>query len=174
MNPYAIPPLITEIILLLIGLSVYLKNRTSKPNIIFSLFSFSMAVWLFGFTNMYLSRNPATALRWARIGFLGISFIPVFAYHFIIVFLNLKRKIVLPIIYLFAILSLFLSQTNYIYGGIKEHFWGYYPTAGKIYFVFLLMFGVLFTRGVSLLIINLKKTTGLKREQIKYVSLAFG
>jgi len=174
MNPYAFPPLITDAILISIGLFVFLKNKTSKINIIFSLFAFSMAVWLFGYVNMYLSKDTYTALRWARIGFLGIIFIPVFAYHFIISFLNLKRKIVLPIIYLLAIPSLLLSQTNLIYSGIKEHFWGYYPTAGKIYILFLLMFGILFTRGVLLLFVHLKKERGVKREQIKYVCLAFG
>ena len=174
MNPYAIPPLITDIILLVIGLFVYLKNRASKLNIIFSLFSFSMVVWLFGYTNMYLSKEPSIALKWARIGFLGIIFIPIFAYHFIISFLNLKRKIILPIIYLLAVPSLLLSQTNYIYSGIKEHFWGYYPIAGRIYFVFLSMFGVLFTKGVLLLFSYLRKESGLKRNQIKYVCLSFG
>ena len=174
MNPYATPPLITCIILTSIGTFVFLKNRSSKLNIIFSLFSFSMAVWLFGYTNMYLSQNPYVALKWARIGFLGIIFIPVFAYHFIISFLNLKRKIVLPLIYSLTIPSLVLSQTNLIYSGIKEHFWGYYPTAGKIYIFFLLMFAILFTRGVLLLFSRLKKESGIKKEQIKYVCLAFG
>lgn len=174
MNIYAIPPLLTGLILTIIGLFVFLKNKTSKLNIIFSLFSLSMVIWLFGYTNMYLSKDSAIALKWARIGFLGIIFIPIFAYHFIISFLNLKRKIVLPIIYLLAIPALLLSQTNYIYSGIKEHFWGYYPTAGKIYIIFLLMFGVLFTKGVLLLFTHLKKETGIKKEQIKYVCLAFG
>jgi signal transduction histidine kinase len=174
MNIYAIPPLLTAVILTIIGLFVFLKNKTSKLNIVFSLFSLSMVMWLFGYINMYLSKNPSIALKWARIGFLGIIFIPIFAYHFIISFLNLKRKTVLPIIYLLAIPSLLLSQTNYIYSGIKEHFWGYYPVAGRIYFVFLSMFGVLFTRGVLLLISYLRKESGLRRNQIKYVCLAFG
>ena len=174
MNIYAIPPLLTGLILTIIGLLVFLKNKTSKLNIIFSLFSLSMVIWLFGYTNMYLSKEPSTALKWARIGFLGIIFIPVFAYHFIITFLNLKRKIILPIIYVLTIPSLLLSQTNYIYSGIKEHFWGYYPVAGRIYFVFLSMFGVLFIRGVLLLVSYLRKETGLRRNQIKYICLAFG
>jgi len=174
MNTYAIPPLIADVLLIGIGLFVFFKNKSSKLNIIFSLFSFSMAGWLFGYTNMYLSKDAVAALKWARIGFLGIIFIPIFAYHFIISFLNLKRKIVLPVIYLLAIPSLFLSQTDYIYSGIKEHFWGYYPTAGKIYIFFLLMFAILFTRGVLLLLSRLKKESGIRREQIKYVCLAFG
>lgn len=174
MNIYAIPPLITDLILIGIGLFVFLKNRHSKLNILFSLFSFSMAFWLFGYTNMYLTKDAVVALKWARLGFVGIIFIPILAYHFIISFLNLKRRFVLPLIYLLSIPSLILSQTNYIYSGIKEHFWGYYPTAGKIYILFLLMFGILFTRGVLLLLIHLKKERGIKREQIKYVSLAFG
>lgn len=173
MNLFAILPLITDFILFCVGILVFLKNRTSKLNILFSLLSFSLTIWLFGYTNMYLTKDAFLALRWARIGFLGIIFIPIFTYHFIVSFLNLKRKIVLPIIYLLAIPSLILSQTSYIYSGIKEHFWGYYPTAGKIYIVFLSMFGILLSKGAFLLFIHLKKESGIRREQIKYLCLAF-
>lgn len=174
MNFYAIPPLITALILFSLGLFVFFKNKKSKSNIIFCLFSLSMVLWLFGYTNMYLSKNIFSALRWARIGFIGIVFIPIFAYHFITSFLNLKKKIMLAIIYTLAIPSLLLSQTDYIYSGIKKHFWGYYPTAGKIYIFFLVMFAILFTQGVLLLLARLRKETGIKREQLKYVCLAFG
>ena len=105
MNPYAIPPLIIDVIITVIGLFVFLKNRTAKLNIVFSLFCFSMTIWLFGYTNMYLSKESTVALKWARMGFLGIIFIPVFAYHFIITFLGLKRKFVLPVVYLLTIPS---------------------------------------------------------------------
>jgi signal transduction histidine kinase len=173
MNPYAIPPLITNIIIVGIGLFVFLRNRKAKLNIIFSFFSLILAIWLSGYAMMYLSKDGAKALSWGRIGFLGIIFIPILSYHFIISFLNLKRKILLRIIYLLAIPSILLSRTNYIYNGIKLHFWGYYPTAGKIYFIFLIMFTLLFTKGVWLLFAHLKKESGIKKEQIKYVCLGF-
>ena len=174
MNLYAVPIIATNVILTGIAIFVFLKNRFSRVNSIFTLFSLSMALWLFGYSGMYLSSDSYNALRWARIGFIGIIFIPVFAYHFIIVFLGLKRKIILPVVYFLAIPSLLLSQTDYIYSGIKKHLWGYYPTAGNVYVAFLLMFAILFTRGVWLLFIYLRKSNGIKREQIKYVCLAFG
>ncbi len=173
MNPYAIPPLITCLLLAFIGLFVYLQNRTSKLNILFSLFTYSMVLWLFGYTKMYLSNDASSALKWARIGFIGIIFLPILAYHFIISFLGLKHRFVIFFIYVLGIPTLLISQTNYIYNGITKNFWGYYPTAGKIYIFSLIMFGVLFTRGVWLLFIYLRGEIKIKKEQIKYVFLAF-
>ena len=177
MNPYAIPPLVTGIILAAIGLFVFFNNRSSKVVIIFFLFCLSMVWWLFGYTLMYSNTNSTLALAWARIGFLGIIFIPIFAFHFIITFLNIiVGRTFLLILYLLSVPSIILSRTNYIYSGIITHFWGFYPTAGKYYIIFLMMFAVLFSSGVWLLFKNLNRSdfTTLKKHQIRYVLLAFG
>ena len=173
MNPYAIPPIITCIIIFVSGIFVFIKNRKSSVNIVFSIFSLILVIWLFGYSMMYLSTDSNRALFWARTGFLGIIFVPILSYHFISVFLNKKDKAFLFLIYLLAIPSLLLSYTNYIYNGIIVHFWGYYPTAGKIYLIFLLMFVILFTKGLYLLFTYYKKEKGVRKEQIKYVALGF-
>jgi len=176
MNLYAIPPLITGIILAVIGLFVFLNNKTSRVNSIFALFCSSMVWWLFCYTLMYLNKDQTIAFSWARIGFIGIIFIPLFAYHFIITFLDIKvSRIFILGLYSLSIPSIILSRTNYIYSGMATHFWGFYPTAGKYYIFFLLMFAILFSYGVWFLFKNLNRVdfSGLKRHQIKYVFLAF-
>jgi len=177
MNPYAIPPLITGIILALIGFFVFLKNTKSPVNIIFCLFCYSMVWWLAGYVLMYLSHDDLHALAWARFGFIGIIFIPIFAYHFITVFLNIKlKRAILLCLYGLTLPSLIFSQSNLIYKSITTHFWGYYPVAGKYYFAFLTMFATLFSYGVWLLFKGLQNKTipSLKKQQIRYVLLAFG
>src|SRR3989338_3405052 len=123
MNLYAIPPLITNIAIFCIGFFVYFKKKHSKTSITFSLFCLSLTVWLFGYTGMYLSKNLTHALMWARIGFMGITFIPVLAYHFIITLLDLRQKRIIIFLYLTTIPSLILAWTNYVYNGIATYFW---------------------------------------------------
>jgi HD-GYP domain-containing protein (c-di-GMP phosphodiesterase class II) len=120
---------------------------------------------------MYSSKNANTALIFARIGFLGIAFIPILSYHFISVFLNHKNQKFLFFIYIVTILLLPLSFTNYIYNGVKMRFFGYYPTAGVIYPIFLASFIILFLKGILLFYKYYKKEK--RNEQIKYVMLGF-
>jgi signal transduction histidine kinase len=124
---------------------------------------------------MYLSSDAGKALEWARIGFVGIIFIPILAYNFILVFLGVNNKRFLYFAYLSAIPSLILSRTPYVYVGISKHSWGYYPIAGKFYIVFLLLFSLLFITGVALLYKKMRDLSAseLKRKQIAYVFTAF-
>lgn len=176
-NPFAIPPIITAIILLLVSIIAFKKSRLPKVKTTFSLFCLSMIVWLFGFIFMYLCPNEINALKWARIGFIGITFIPIFAYHFILSFINSKRRFLLILLYLSAVPTIILSRTDLVYSGIESYFWGYYPTAGKLYFVFMLIFFGVFTWGVILLLLELiksrKNNEPIRTQQIKYVLLAF-
>jgi len=176
MNYYVIPPIVTAIILASIGFFVYSKDKKTKINLIFGLFCLSMVWWLSCYAAMYLSTSSTTALFWARCGFLGIIFIPILAYHFICSFLGINNKGFLILIYALGGCSIVFSRTNYIYKGIKEHFWGYYPVAGSFYVLFLIMFGILFTIGITLLFLSLWKgdLVASKRRQISYVLLAFG
>jgi MFS family permease len=127
---------------------------------------------------MYFSPNAEQALRWARIGFIGIIFIPITAFHFSSVFSELLiGKRILILLYALSIPSLFISQSNLIYSGISKYFWGYYPVAGKLYFIFLLMFFVLFGLCLFILLKGYKKAQKnkdyLRTQQFKYMFLAF-
>ena len=92
MSPNSIPLIITAFIMAAIGLFVFFNNKRSAVNSIFTMLCFSMVWWLVFYSIMYSSRSPASALYWARIGFLGIIFIPIFAIHFILRFLNMDYR----------------------------------------------------------------------------------
>ena len=177
MNPYAVPPFITSLIILSVGLFVLYKNKKSKINKTFALFCFSMAWWLLAYTGVYLSGNEIQALFWARIGFIGVIFIPILTYHFVVSFLNLDRQKILVWMYLSGLPSLMFSQSSYIYESVKPHFWGYYPSAGSLYIFFVIMFSGVFLRVIWLLYkaMNEKRQSGetIQAEQIKYVFLSF-
>ena len=177
MNPYAVPPLITAFIILSIGLFVLHKNHRSKTNRTFAFFCFSLTWWLLSYSGVYLSKDEAHALFWGRIGFIGIIFIPILAYHFVISFLNLERKKVLKWLYLASLPSLLLSHSQYIYKGVKLHFWGYYPEAGSLYILFMGLFVSIFLGISRILYITMKEKQKnnefIQYGQIKFVFLSF-
>jgi len=77
---------------------------------------------------------------------------------------------------IFSFICLIINwSTHLIYNGAKLHFWGYYPVAGKLYIVFLLMFVVLFSM-CSVILFKAAfnySLPSLQRRQILYVFLAF-
>ncbi|MFC1571304.1 histidine kinase N-terminal 7TM domain-containing protein [Candidatus Margulisiibacteriota bacterium] len=178
MNYYVIPPLITGFLIIFFGIFVLARNLRGRNNFAFFTITLSMFIWLFCFSGMYMSPNPSQALLWARIGFLGVIFIPITAFHFFATLANLaNRKRVLFFLYLLAIPSLLISFSTLIYADVTKYFWGYYPVAGRLYFLFMLMFISLFGLGVAILFRAYRQAVNeknyLKTQQFKYVFLAF-
>ena len=142
-NLYPIPSFIASILLLGLALFVYKSNRRSPVNITFSLECFASFIWQFCYGMMYLfSYDKEAALLWMKIGYLGVIYISVFIYHFIIEFLGRKKEravayIAYAIAALFTYLHLF---TNLFTNGLIKYFWGYYPRASVLHPVFLAFF----------------------------------
>ncbi|NQT23583.1 MAG: hypothetical protein HQ579_09145 [Candidatus Omnitrophica bacterium] len=92
-NPYCIPSFLASLLLLLLGIFVYVKSKKSLVNIIFSLECFVSFLWQFSYGMMYyFSYNEKVAFFWMKIGYIGVIYISVFYYHFIIEFLGRKKK----------------------------------------------------------------------------------
>jgi len=170
--------LISGVIILFLGVFVLLRNVHSKINIVFFLFTFSAFIWLFCFSFMYMNVDVNAALTWAKLGDIGILYLPIFAYYFIIVLLNIDKGIYKNILYGAFILSLpilLLSQTNCFLIGIRTYNWGHYPLAGPLY-ILLIMFFSLFIACIPILYYSLKNAKDYnqtKIQQIQYVLFAF-
>jgi len=161
-----------------IGLMMFLKNPKVKLNRLFFGCASSLALWTFGYFLMYMTRDPASGLFYARLGYLGVVFIPTFFLHFVLEFLNFKRERLLIGAYIFSGIFLIISRFNIFISGVYLYFWGFYPKAGPLYLVFVVYFYACCGACVTYLLkayIELRKTGGsqLKLNQVKYVLLAF-
>ena len=178
MNLYALFPTITSVLFLFMGLFVYLKNKKQLINQVYLLFCLSVFLWLFPFSLMYWSRNIITAYHYAKIGFIGVLTIPICMFYFVAVFLN-KDKQYEKMLKILTILTIPCAIINFFtpvfYSGIKICFWGYYPIAGKLYFIILLQFLVLFCYAILLLLKNVHNPnfSAIKQQQTKYILVAF-
>ena len=176
-NIYAVPPMITTFVVISI-ITKMLKNWSKRTDAVkyFVYLCCFIVIWLFSFSMMYFSSNTAHAFFWARLGFLGVTFVPVSALAFVYILVGKNIKKSTYYFSAFAAICLILNwTTDLIYSGVQFNFFGYYPTAGKLYIVFLLMYVIMF----SICSIVLFKSAfnyslpPLQRRQILYVFMAF-
>lgn len=179
MNLYSIPPLITSLLLLSLGIFVYSKNRRNPLNRVFFPLCLTSGVWLFFYSLAYNSTSENMGFLCLKIGYCGIIFIAVIFFHYTKEFLEVRKMKGLVLLnYLMGILWVFsIWKSSYFIKGIHKYFWGYYPLAGSLHPIFLIFFiGLISFSLIFLLYYFLyqkEKLTPLKTIQIKYLFLAF-
>ncbi len=178
MNYYAILPLITSILLFMLGIFVLSKNMKSRLNSVFFLLCLTSTIWLFSNFISFSEIKIGNISFWLNLAYCGVVFIAITIFHYTVVFLKLDRLLRYAYFnYVIGFVIVFLIwRTNYILSGAKRFFWGYYPFAGLlnpafiIYFIFLVVFSCIallycgFFRKPKILLI--------KKMQIKYMLLA--
>ena len=169
-------PLISAIFVFSLGIFVFLKNRKSDLNILFSLFCLSITIWLFGTFMMFISKSDKEAIFWDRFVYIGVVFVPVFMYHFSIIFSKIKgQRELLFLSYLLAFVFLILSRTDYFVKDLFRYKWGCHTVAQLFHHIFLIyffsnMFGFFFNIYKYYRLTN----NPVDKNQAKYVFLAFG
>ena len=174
MNAFAITGLIVAIPITILGVFTLVMGR-KKIHLIWGFFCFSVAWWGFGIYKIAMSAEVSKTIFWLRIAEVGVIFIPVFLVHFVITFLELKRKILLFLFYFITAIFLYLNIfTNYFLHELYFAFGQfYYPYATPIYTLFISIFFLSVIYSIFGLLRAHKETTGIIRSQIKYLIWAF-
>jgi signal transduction histidine kinase len=173
-NPYSLPPLVSSVLFLLLGVFVLLKNKKSTINITFFLVCFLTFWWQFSWFFLFNTNNEETALLLVRIGYAGIILIPAVFFHFFTYFLGTKGRLDKWVLYFAYITSslfeIILFSTNYFVIGYNKFFWGYYPKVGVAHLFYLLLLVALLVRILFLLNNSLrnKDISHYKYYQVKY------
>ncbi|MDO8436038.1 MAG: ATP-binding protein [bacterium] len=163
---------VNAVISFFLGALVYLKNRGSRLNQSFVLFAFSVTVWSFSYSVWQIVTEPKSALFWARALMVGAIFIPICYFYFVISFLNIvneKRKILVFGILLSFIFFLLNFTSLFVVRVVPKLNFSYWPEPGIAFHPFLAMFFTYAIYSWYLLIRAYYKSTGIRREQIKYV-----
>lgn len=74
-NPFALLPLATGILLIVLGAATLIRERGSRTSWSFFGVCLTAWLWLTCFSFMYLAADPAVARGWAKAGYLGIPLI---------------------------------------------------------------------------------------------------
>ena len=130
---YALSNFIAAFLTILLGIYVFIKNIKGRSNRIFLIFCCVFSSWMFSlFFLYYFGTSVEKAVFWSKSIYIGACFSPVLSYHFIIAYLNIKKRPwVLYLFYALSSLFLFLTYTNSILNGVHLYSWGFYPLYGK-------------------------------------------
>ncbi|MDD4333358.1 MAG: histidine kinase N-terminal 7TM domain-containing protein [Patescibacteria group bacterium] len=174
MNFFAFTGLFTSIFCLGLIILMIFKSKT-KAHYLFIFFCASVVLWEFGAYRLAITLDPEKALYWWHVAYAGVIFTAVFNLHFILAFLNLSKKLLLYIIYAVALFFSFLNIfTDKFIDKVTFKFDQFYylgpPTI--IYSIWLLTFLATIIYAYALLAIYYKKSSGIRKIQIKYFFLA--
>lgn len=177
MNFLAVPPLISSVLFISLGLFVFLKNPHSRSNQAFGLMCLVTFWWQFSWFILFTSNTEKLAKIMVHVGYTSIIFIPYTFYHFFVTFLKRdKEKSLVLYAYLLGFIFLFFNWTSDLYiKGYYRYPWGYYPRAGFLHPIYLLSLFSIAIRIVYLLYKGLSesKSSPFKYNQIKYILFAF-
>ncbi len=177
LNLYALPPALTAVGLLLVGVAVLIRERISRVSLAFFLVQVAVSVWLSGLAVMYCATNAGVALWWARFHFLGIPSIPSSIYFFSVIVIGSypqRRWLVWASWSLSALFSAAALGGDALLAGVYHYWWGFYPRYGWLGVPFLAFFF-----GIAL--VNLRDywkayhqaSPGTQRRRLRLLLIAF-
>ncbi len=158
-----------------LGIFVLSRNPRSSLNRSYFYGNCSVAIFSFGYLIWQLCENETDALFWFKVLSVGFILINVTFLHFVFSFMGmLKRKrIELYIYYFINIVFIFLNIGSFLYTKVEPKFdLGFWPSPTFLFDIYLGFWFWLCLYGFFWLLRGLRYTTGIKREQIKYLSIA--
>lgn len=174
-NVHAIPMLLMGLVTLGLGLLVYRSNRRSAAHRHFLVLCSGIALWL-GATSIGLcAPTPEQALAWFRLDNVGVMFISVAFYAFSAEFLRLPRARSIWLGYgLATALALAVLFRDDFVAGVRLYRWGYFPQWGPASAPFFLVFFAYMAAAFTDYVRTYRSvTTPIRRQQIKFVLVAF-
>ncbi len=182
-NLYGISNILTAIASTAMAVFVYIKGYRSKLCRIWSIFAICVAIYGFGAYMASGAKNYESAFFWWQVSYVGVILLPPLFVHFVYVFLESKRSILVLLVYIISIFllaadifskDLFIGNVSLLFTDstyFKEAWWVYPPGPLHVFYTLVLYAGFLMYAHIKLLKAY-RNATLLKRYQIKYFFLA--
>jgi PAS domain S-box-containing protein len=175
---YSLPPLITTVAILLLGVFVLIRERISRVSVLFFLITLSAGAGTFCSSWVYSAPDPLAAQWWARMSYLGLAFIAPATYQFTVTLLGIYDRykyVVWEAWLLGAIIMLPAVLTDALVSGVQRYSWGFYSVYGWLGLPFIVFLAGLL--GVSLVHYGQEYVHGpggMHRRRIRLLTFAFG
>lgn len=178
-NIYAVFPLIASIFVFFLGFLVLSKNPKSLTHIIYFIFNISIGVYQLGEGLQFFANNDETANRIFRyFTMAGASYVTINGYFFSLAMLDMikgKRWVIITGYILFSAAVFCMFFTDIIIKGTHQTPWGYYGTAGRFAYIFIIpyiFYGLLVLKNFYY---SYKASeTSTRRLQMLYILLGLG
>jgi len=154
MRPASIPPFLTAVLYLIIGVFVLRQRwpREKKP-LAYSLWLFTTVYWQLGWAIDFSIQNARWAAFIMRLNYSGIVFIPIAFYHLMVTVLESRRDFRwLRVAYgIGAFFAAACWIDGWMVSGFYKHWYGFYARVGFLHPFFLLFLSILVVRVLILL-----------------------
>ena len=151
-------------------------NANFKVNIRFAIMSTTFCIWtLLPFLGGSI-KDHNSALFWIRTLYIMAVFAPSTILHFIFSLLEIDSKKLIKLIktsYIISILFLFFIYSDFFIVDFVTKVPNTYVIPGPLYFAYMLFFFFFFSYSVYLLIKRYNCYHGYKKEQLKFIFIAF-
>ena len=174
MTAYMVSFYITAVANVILAMFLIFKNYKSVLNRTAALFSLTIAIYCFAFVTTITAANKNIALFWNQFLYIGVTFMPVFFLHFVFEVLGLmnKRKILLLTYGIALLFSPFVFTNLLVQDVIPKLSFKYYMVPGRLYFLLVIYWFSFIAYGHYMLVKGYIYSSGLKRNQIKYLLVA--
>jgi signal transduction histidine kinase len=169
-------PLVALLLNVSLAALALLRNPGSRLNRVFSYFVLAMAAWNLGVFMLRRTPSPEAAYSWEILLHVGVIAIPVFYYHFVLIFLDATIPHRPSLTLAYALTALFLvfdlSESPLFLEGVKETYWGWAAEGGPAYLAFFAFFNALFVWGLYLLIAEFKSIdSSFRRNRARLIQI---
>src|SRR3989338_2332149 len=147
MNLFALSGLLVGVTCIAMAGWVFLANRNNPVNKLWSFFCIFVSIWGFGVLAIGLAKSPDKALIFWRLAYTSVILIPALFYNFVLIFLGLRRRSSLLIVYVITLVFEIANFTPLFMPSVKWMFDQFYYVAppGFLYPFFVFFFIVIVT-----------------------------
>jgi signal transduction histidine kinase len=160
LNLHNLLPLVAFLLNVSLAGVALLRNPGSRLNRVFSYFVLAMAAWNLGVFMLRRTPSAEVAYSWEILLHVGVILIPVFYYHFVLIFLDatIPHRPSLSLAYALSavFLAFDLSGSPLFLRGVKDTYWGWAADGGPAYLIFFAFFNATFAWGLFLLVAEFK------------------
>ncbi len=154
-----------------LAIFVLVRNPKAVTNQVFSLFCFAVAFWSWFYFVWLRETNPALAEFYLRTCMIGVIFMPSLFTHFVLSLV--ERSVKRPLLWFNYGISAGIAVTVYtsLYAGPAGKYlvFPYWCTAGPLFAIHLFHFFINVIYSHSLMVVELKKSKGTRKNQLLYV-----
>lgn len=158
----------------LLGLFVFSRKPHDIRHQTYAIFCFCLTVWSYGYFRWLMSDNAADALLWSRVLMAGAIFIPPTAFHHLVRLLDKKISHVFIAGNYVMSMALFCGNwDNWIVTGVAPRGpFAFWPVPGPLFHLHVAQLAGLALLGLGILLRELPRADGLKRNQIRFLIVA--
>ncbi len=173
LTAFQISTIITALVSLFFGISVYSKERTSKINLFWFLVSLATGVWSLGLFGVVFFTNKSYAWISQYVLDVGGIWVPIFFFNFILYVLSKKLMKIRLLSFAMGLALSALSFTSLFKLDISPKFdLNYWIEPGKLYFLFPLAFLIFVGFSAGFVLREYCRTTNkIFKRQLLYILL---